>query len=720
MRYILIFICLFQALPATSQESNQSQIVKGIVQNTKKAGIAGANVFIDGSYDGATTDRNGHFSFSSAQTDSVLLQVTAMGFEAKSIWLQIPLSESLVFTLIEDQHIIPEVVVKAGEFRIGNQANAALSALDIVSTAGSMGNIIAALQTLPGAQVAGENGRLMVRGGDPHETQTYINGIRVGQPYTISGNNLPVRGRFSPMLFQGTNFSTGAYSAEFGNALSSILNLNTSPEPEDAKTDLSISALGLAAGHTSRMGKTSVSVNTNYISLKPFTKLFKQNIDWTQPYEQWSGEAVIRRRSEKHALNVYASFAGERVGFRDYQADFARDVETHVRSHNLYTNASYTRYLANNWKWDLGIGAGYMQRTATLDTLQIPNKTKDLHIKNKWSKSVNNSFRYFFGLDYFYQNYQEKVSFGSITTPAYGFTNQIAAGFGELSYRIFPKWHLDAGMRYTLNTQAVSFLEPRAALSFQLDKQQTASLSYGIFHQQPTEDIQKFQPDLPWQMANHLILQYSYATAGKQLRLELFRKSYAQLVRFERGDPNFARPYHTDGDGSVNGLDVFWRDNRSVRNLQYWISYSWTHARKWERDYAFAVQPPYVAEHYGSLVAKYWISSLRSQVGITNTISSGRPYHDPNQAGYVQEFTKPINTLSMNWSYLITQQKIIHISVSNVLGNEPVYSYQYAQNRNAAGVFDRQAMTPTAKRFVFVGFFWTISRNKKDNQLDNL
>jgi hypothetical protein len=119
MRYLFIFIYLSPALFAYSQESNHSQIVKGLIQNTEKAGIAGANVFIDGSYDGATTDRNGYFNFATTKTDSILLQVTAMGFEAKSIWLQIPLSESLIVILIEDQHIIPEVLVKAGEFRIG-------------------------------------------------------------------------------------------------------------------------------------------------------------------------------------------------------------------------------------------------------------------------------------------------------------------------------------------------------------------------------------------------------------------------------------------------------------------------------------------------------------------------------------------------------------------------------------------------------------------------
>ncbi|MCL8000727.1 carboxypeptidase-like regulatory domain-containing protein, partial [Brucella sp. 21LCYQ03] len=154
MRFIFIFTFLFANFYTYSQEIGDLRSLEGYVQNSKREAIAGANVFIDGSYDGANTDHSGYFRFSTTQRDSILLRVTALGYSQDSIWLQLPLSKPLVIFLTADQHIIPEVLVKAGEFRIGNQSGAALSPLDIVSTAGSMGNIIAALQTLPGAQVA--------------------------------------------------------------------------------------------------------------------------------------------------------------------------------------------------------------------------------------------------------------------------------------------------------------------------------------------------------------------------------------------------------------------------------------------------------------------------------------------------------------------------------------------------------------------------------------
>ena len=70
-----------------------------------------------------------------------------------------------------------------------------------------------------------------MRGGEADETQIFIDGIRVFTPYSPTAKNIPTRGRFSPFLFKGITFSTGGYSAEYGQALSSVLLLNSTDEP---------------------------------------------------------------------------------------------------------------------------------------------------------------------------------------------------------------------------------------------------------------------------------------------------------------------------------------------------------------------------------------------------------------------------------------------------------------------------------------------------------
>ena len=130
--------------------------------------------------------------------------------------------------------------------------------------------------------------------------------------------------------------------------------------------------------------------------------------------------------------------------------------------------------------------------------------------------------------------------------------------------------------------------------------------------------------------------------------------------------------------------------------------------------------PSFVADHSFSVVTKYWINSLRSQIGLTHSFNSGRPYNNPNETSFMNGKTKSYNNLSLSWAYLVSQQKILYFSVSNVLGTDNVFGYQYANNPDASGQFQRRAIGQPADRFIFVGFFWTISDNKKDNQLKNL
>ena len=121
-----------------------------------------------------------------------------------------------------------------------------------------------------------------------------------------------------------------------------------------------------------------------------------------------------------------------------------------------------------------------------------------------------------------------------------------------------------------------------------------------------------------------------------------------------------------------------------------------------------------------SVVAKHWIESLKSQVGFTYNFASGRTYTNPNETGFLNNKTKNYNSVSLNWAYLIDQQKILYFSLNNALGTKNVFGYNYKNEPNMNGNFDRQAIIPNADSFFFVGFFWTISDDKKSNNLNNL
>jgi hypothetical protein len=165
---------------------------------------------------------------------------------------------------------------------------------------------------------------------------------------------------------------------------------------------------------------------------------------------------------------------------------------------------------------------------------------------------------------------------------------------------------------------------------------------------------------------------------------------------------------------------LYWKDGKNIKNLEYWVSYSYIDTEREYKNYSKSVTPSFVANHTLSLVGKYWIQDWRSQIGATYSFASGRPYNNPNETQFMNGKTKSYNNLSMNWAYLLSPQKILFFSVSNVLGSKNVFGYEYAKNSDMNGFYNRKEITPTADRFFFVGFFWTISSDKKDNQLKNL
>jgi hypothetical protein len=120
------------------------------------------------------------------------------------------------------------------------------------------------------------------------------------------------------------------------------------------------------------------------------------------------------------------------------------------------------------------------------------------------------------------------------------------------------------------------------------------------------------------------------------------------------------------------------------------------------------------------VVAKYWIDDWKSQIGFSYQYGSGRTYTNPNTPGFLQEKTKDFNSVSLNWAYLLSPQKILYFSINNAFAFNNVNGYQYSSTADANGNFNRRTLRPAADQFFFVGFFWTISEDGSDNQLDNL
>ncbi len=717
MKKLIINIITLISIQLTAQTT-----ISGTVFNSKNEPIIGANIYLEGTYDGSTTNENGVFLFKTSEVGSQNLIVSYVSYETFSMYGDVSYMKDLVVKLREDVNTLEAVVLSAGTFQAGDNSKVnVLKPLDVVTTASALGDFVGALQTLPGTTTVAEDGRLFVRGGDAEETQIFIDGIRVFTPYTPTTNNAPTRGRYSPFLFDGITFSTGGYSAEYGQALSSVLLLNTIDEPDQEKTDIGIMSVGASLGNTQKWNKSSLSVNASYINLEPYNAVFSNRNDWIKPFETVSGEAVYRKKINSGLLKLYGAFDVSNFELIQEDINNPEGVYFKLNNKNLYFNGSYQSALSDTWTMQGGFSYTNAINDLNINQSVIDDKENSIHTKLKFKNRISNRFKLYFGAEYLATNFNESYNDETIVDAKYGYNNNIAAVFAEADVFISKNVAFKTGVRgeYSQLFKDAN-VAPRVSLAYKTSAKSQLSLAYGNFYQNPSSNILKFNQDLKAQNTAHYIFNYQYNADRKIFRAEAYYKKYDDLVKYDSEFATFESDFNNNGSGFAKGIDFFWRDSKSIKNFDYWLSYSFLDTERDYKNYETKAQPNFANTHNLSVVGKYWISDWRSQVGFSYAIASGRTYTNPNLPGFLNDKTKTYNNLSLNWAYLISPQKILYASVNNVLGFKNINGYQYANTPDMNGNFNRRALKPAADQFFFVGFFWTISDDKKSNQLDNL
>ncbi len=698
--------------------------ISGAVMDKSGRPILGSNVYLMGTYDGASTDKEGDFQFETSEGGTQTLVISILGYEPHYETGDVKDFNGLNIQMEEAINSLRGVTLTAGTFEAGDNTKASvLKPLDIVTTAGAVGDFVAALQTLPGTSTVNEDGRLFVRGGDAGETQVFIDGLRVFKPFNASANNVPTRGRFSPFLFKGITFSTGGYSAEYGQALSSVLLLNTTDIPDQEKTDISVMSVGGGLGHTEIWGNQSFSLNTQYINLAPYEALIPSNqgVRWNRPYKSISGEAVFRSQAEKSMFKLYTSFTHAKLDIDQEDMNFEDLVRFRLNNQNLYINASYKHFLEKEWTVTTGSSISWDGNALLFGEDAIDTQEKASHLKIKLKKNFSSRFNLCLGSEYFITAYKEQFISPEGFEFDTAFHDGLCGGFIESDIFFSNQLAMKLGTRGEYSSLIGDFtISPRISLAYKSGEKGQFSLAYGNFYQNPSTEVLRYDSSLNFEKTSHYILNYQYIGDGKTFRAEAYYKNYEGLVKYDTELPRPNSDFTNRGGGYASGMDMFWRDNKSIENLDYWVSYSYLDTKRDFRDFPVRATPNFAPKHNLSLVTKYWIDDWRSQVGLSYTFASGRPYDNPNTQEFLAERTKSFNSLSFNCAYLIDQQKILYFSVNNLLGFNNVSDYQYTDSPNVDGSFARRAIRPAADSFFFIGFFWTLSMDKRSNQLDNL
>ncbi|MCG8582358.1 MAG: TonB-dependent receptor, partial [Bacteroidales bacterium] len=579
---------------------------------------------------------------------------------------------------------------------------------------GSLGDINGALKTLPGTQPASDDGRLLVRGGEAAETKVHVDGLLAAKPYYSKVPDLPTRGRFAPSLFSGTVFSTGGYSAEYGQALSSILILESNDIAIEEVSGLSLMSVGTEASKTWCAPNRSTSAGVAYTNLAPYYSIAGNRLDWIKPTEAVNLNVMHRQKSKKGSLfKLFSTFDYGIQEFNTSLGENTTNIDTEGGS--AYINMTYSSPLSTGICLKTGLAstidnnrqiAGYHR---TLD--------KEINIEGRISidHQLSDAIHLNYGVSDAFTSYNQAYNRLNATEKYdIQLNDHIAGVFIEPEIRLSAELAIRPGLRYEYSSYLKeSSLSPRFSAAYKTGKNSHITAAWGHFYQNPVNEYMKYTSNLEFEKAIHYLLGYQTGTLKKRLfRAEAYYKDYKQLISYDSFDNNRYNNLTNKGNGYAKGIDVFFRDKETFRYTDYWLSYSFIDTERHYRNYPNAATPSYIAEHTFSAVGKYFVGSINTQIGATWVMASGRPYHKAGDTKYMSRKAPLYNDLSLNLSHLThigDHFTIIHFSFSNVLGRDHLVGYRNIPSPNENGSFIQMPIMPDIKQFLFLGVFISIN-----------
>jgi len=709
----------------------------------RNKGIPEVNVTLKDTYDGATTDANGNFSFETSEKGIQKLTFTHAKYYEIEKQIDIEDKDQTINAELKEQiNEIDAVVVSAGSIEASDKkrATALLTPIDIYTTAGADGQISSALNFLPGVQKVGETEGLFVRGGTGTESKIFMDGSLINNYFSNSVPGIAGRDRFNTSLFKGNVFSSGGYSALYGQALSGALMLESVDLPDQSSYDFGVSPIFLNGSFQklSKNKNSSYGASLGYSNLNLMQQIFNFNADFIDAPNGFNGDANFRIKTKSGGFfKYYGMFDTNRIGVRTESLEPEYDFSlVKLKGKNTYHNLSFKQKFG---KYLLNAGTSYSYNQSDLkfstekndvqsNESQVLNDGNYINFKAVVDRKINkiSALRGGFELNYAQEtlnvgevnkNYRDLISSAFMETDL-GFSNHLSAKIG-----------VRAENSSYLNKTNIA---PRFALAYRLAKDWTTSFAYGLFFQNPESRYINSSANLDFQKSQHYIFQIQRATDGRSLRFEAFYKKYDELIKTQSINPNsnqnqqIQTAFNNNGNGFAKGIELFWRDKKTFENIDYWISYSFLDSKRDFLNYPFSLKPNFASEHTISAVAKRFIPKWKTGVNLSYTYAKGRPFYDivtQNNMNIIRTEgkLKDYNALNLSFNYLPNLGKkdakaftILVLSISNVLGTKNVYGYNFSQNGNRSS-----AVVPPVNTFVFVGMFISFGVDKTQDAINN-
>jgi hypothetical protein len=587
-------------------QSQPTATVSGFIYDAANGeGLIGANVFMENTLIGSSTNQNGYYVIPKIPVGAYTLVVHYIGYRAvKQELVLMPGEQKTINFHLEPRDIqMEKVVITADQIpAIEKLFEDPISKIDLSAKQINQipqvaeADLLRSLQTLPGIlPVSDFSSALYVRGGTPDQNLYLLDGTDVYNPEHAFG----LFSTFNTDAIKKVELSKGGFGAHHGGRLSAILdvtNLDGNREEFEGSAGLSI----LSAKTTVQMPIGAVGSLSGSFRRTYFDKTIAKAIDDVPTYYFFDGNLkAFFDLDDKNKLTV-SGYGGQDV----LNLTFNENVEDQAKFRYDWGNRTgsvrWTRVIspqlfANFWitgsRFDSEFDFG-----DTIDFLE-KNFVSDFTVKGHFEYHLSKHLTHKFGFEQknLHLIFRQKFPGGKVDV------NQRPKhyiAFLQNSWRPNVRWNIEAGLRFNYFDADVDFkkLAPRFSAKYRLTDSINLKGAVGKYYQFLHRIPRAFIADI-WTASNafqrpstayHTILGVQKDFANNiQLEVEGFHKDYNNLFSFnetvlteltadelENGEPVYTetRGVFNRGDGRTTGVEVLLRKDRGA--LTGWLGYS--------------------------------------------------------------------------------------------------------------------------------------------------
>jgi len=709
-----------RATATSAAEAVAPRGARGIVQS-RGVPLAGVNVFDLETLEGAMTASDGRFLIPVTDSARKTVRFTARRIGYKPVDTTVAVGTDTPIGLVPFA-ALATVTVQAGRYTATAERTATLSPVEVATIPGSNADINSAIKTLPGVQNVDEGNGLFVRGGDFTETKIFVDGAPLFTAYQFEAPTGSVAGTINPFLTDAITFSSGGFGAQWGNALSGVVDLRTQGRPLSSYVGVNASILNVALSGGLRMSHGfGVSGTVGFSDLTQMLALNGNVRKYTPaPNGTTISGVAAWEYSKQGSIKLFALRQTNGMGIPIEDPAFAT---TYLSERSSDIAVLSLRDTIGNWRPFISASTSGFWRDESKGAYDEAATLRSIQLRAETMYEVSDRFNFVVGAEAervsarfdgkFPANAYNPAAGAPTTNSSLNAAKNRDAAFLSLDTRPLASVEFIAGIRSDrsgFTDQRTT--DPRLSIAWVPREQLTFTGAWGMYHQVADPAfLDRLQSGsvLPPLRAEMSIAGVQIGEGAELARVELWTKRYSELV-------GLTRKYETVSGlpGRASGADFFARFS-GPWEVKYRLTWSVSQSRRDDPNTRTDARASFdVVQSITAVAERDWAGGWHA--GIAYRQATGHPFTDitgatynAGQNVYVPTYGTPYGSelpifrrtdLSLSNARPLSRGKflVIFAGLNNILNQTNTFSYTWTRDYS-----QRIPIRSSFNRTIFVG-----------------